>query len=586
MCGIFFISSCSKISPCQLNLAERATKLLKHRGPDGDGIFVSTDSHTILCHTRLEIVGLGQQGHQPFIRNDKALIYNGEIYNTKFLKEHPSLKDEVFETDTDTEVLHKILDTNNGVELSDVDGMFAFAFWKNGELTVATDFFAEKPVFIYEAEGFVAGCSELGVLIELFHPKSAPRINNELEFLTFGFKLDGQSFFEKVRQLKPSEIIRIRDGIIKDNSSILSAEKQITYSRSREKVSLSQKTEKIRSLLIESIETRLKADVPVCLFLSAGVDSSIIAAIASKELSMSLKCVTVNFANEMGVLDEETISAQKIADAFGHEHCVITEASEGKLDVVNGLLEMYYQPQDNPTAVAFDTMTRAVKGEFKVAMTGLGADEIFLGYGKHKYFWDRDNSSINWLTTFRKYYGTYLSKYIKHGFKLERKYLLPNFENYLSVKNPGFYKKLILHPEYHRFKQSFHNFDNESLAAYSDFEICQILPFSKNLAVDVASMRNSIELRTPYLNYKLFEAITSLDPEVLCGIGQKHFLRGILRPYLPKEIMWVGQRSKTGFSHPTDGRTKKQSSYEKSCVVWQRRNFTLEKFYNDVIMTQ
>ena len=586
MCGIFFISSCNKISPWQQKLAKRATDLLKHRGPDGHGIFVSNDGHTILCHTRLEIVGLGQQGHQPFIRNDKALIYNGEIYNTKFLKNHSSLKDEEFETDTDTEVLHKILDTNSGVELSDVDGMFAFAFWKNGELTVATDFFAEKPVFIYEAEGFVAGCSELGVLIELFNPKLAPRTNNELEFLAFGFKLDGQSFFEKVRQLKPSEIIRIRDGNIIDNSFIRSVERHRTHLRSREKVCVGQIAKKIRSLLIESIETRLTADVPVCLFLSAGVDSSIIAAIASKELGMSLKCVTVSFTNKMGVLDEEAISAQKIADAFGHEHCVIAEASEGNSDVVNSLFGMYYQPQDNPTAVAFDTMTRAIKGEFKVAMTGLGADEIFLGYGKHKYFWDRDNSSTNWLTTFRKYYGRYLSKYIKHGSRLERKYLLPNFENYLSVKNPGFYKKLILHPEYHRMKQSFQLFDNESLAAYSDFEISQILPFSKNLAVDVASMRNSVELRTPYLNYKLFEAITSLDPEVLCGIGQKHFLRGILRPYLPKEIMWVVKRAKTGFSHPIQGRTKRENNLEKSRVVWQRRNFTLEKFYNDVIMTQ
>ena len=579
MCGIFFICSKNKISEVEEGFVDQALNMLRHRGPDAHGIYKSNDGHTILGHTRLEIVGLGDQGKQPFLNNEKALIYNGEIYNIQTLKQTDLLKNIKFETSTDTEVLHKLLDYG-GIEcLSEIDGMFAFAFCEDGKLLVATDAFAEKPVFIFQCRDFVAGCSELKVLVNIFNLEKLPREQTELEFLSFGFSMDGATFYKNVSQLRPSECVNISFGKVVRRTSFQPTVKSNKCAPNKLKFSIQDSTKVVRDLLIESIETRLIADVPVCLFLSAGIDSTLLAAIASKELGVKLECVTVSFDQNNNSIDEEALSAQKIAHAFGHDHCIVSETSEGNYDVIENMLDFFSQPQDNPTSVALSTMTKSVKGKYKVAVTGLGADELFFGYGKHKYFFDRDQQSNKMLKIVRSIYSSYFLNLLGKESRIERKYLLSNFENYLSVKNPHFYKYLILHPDYPRLSGFFGSFDHGSLDAYADFEISQILPFSKNLAVDVASMRNSVELRSPYLNYRLYKTISALDVKDLCGPGQKHFLRKLLKPYLPEDIKWVGSRMKTGFSHPIKVEKGQRESSKKSNMVWQRRNATLEHFY-------
>ena len=581
MCGLFFISSEKKLSDCQRLLAKKALDLLRHRGPDGNGLFESADKRVVFGHTRLAILGLGAQGDQPFIRDKKVLIYNGEIYNIKQIMKTRMYSANELNTNTDTEIFFRVMDDFDTFGIDDVDGMYAYAFLKDDIITVGTDHFGEKPMFIYEGNGFIAGCSELRVLASLFDLEKRDRVDTELEFLALGNCLHGATFYKNVRQLKPGEHTRITNGRYADKSRNTGKHGYQQWHVVRKSTNtIDDHLRKVTTLLIDSLEKRLNADVPVCLLLSGGVDSTLIAALAAKELNKSLDCITVSFGQKKSVYDDEAATAKRVATEFGHMHQIVQEGSRGDMDVVGALLESFGQPQDNPTSIALSNMTSVIKKKYKVALTGMGADEIFCGYGKHQYFLQRDETQNLLFKNLQRLYGHYLMENIPYGSRIERKFLLPNFENYIAVKNPEFYKILIKAEKFKEFALNFEEFSDCSFDAYRNFEITQLLPFSKNITVDVASMRSSVEIRSPYLNTGLAAYVKTIPANMLCGREQKGFLRSLLRQYLPSSLWDLQHRPKTGFSHPARNKNQTRLGNNKNSVVWKRRHKMLEEFYN------
>jgi asparagine synthase (glutamine-hydrolysing) len=371
MCGIAGIVS-HRVREFETNLV-RMVRCLKHRGPDDDGVKIFDECG--LGHTRLSIVDLSG-GHQPMLSADgqTAITFNGEIYGYKHLR--ATLQDYPFRTSGDTEVILGLYERYERDLLRHLPGMFAFAVWSNRkrELFCARDRFGEKPFFYaIGKEGQFVFASEIKAIIasNLVEPvlnRTAVR-----HYLRQGYSDPAQTIYQQIHTLPPGHQLIYSDGCI-------SVERYWELPLTSEAISLQAAAEQFRHLFEQAVSRQLVADVPVGAFLSGGLDSSSIVAVAAQRHP---RCKTFSFG--FGASINELPFAREIAQRYGTEHIELTDSNENIASHLEEMQEIYDEPFGDSSNIPTFLLSKLARQYITVALAGEGSDELTCGYN----FWYR-----------------------------------------------------------------------------------------------------------------------------------------------------------------------------------------------------
>ena len=544
MCGIFGFSLVRDLNASDIEIGREQLHSLSHRGPDGQGHAAFDEQGVFIGHCRLAIIDTSERASQPMSRDRFTIAHNGEIYNFVELREALGKKGVTFTTDSDTEVLVNAWRNEGAKCLQELDGMFAFALF-DGEVTnLVTDPFGEKPLYVIQQDEGVYYASEPAVLIELLGLRFAPTEFDLAAFLTLGFIPAPSTGFRNLQRVEPGSHIVIANGKITKTSRYWIPAEPFVPGGKFKPASESQ-VDAIANSLIESLRVRLRSDVPMSIFLSSGVDSALIAAIAAKEFSTDIPAITVGFPGTS--VHDESESASAIAKYLGLNHDVIQGDMTGVTDALDLLVELYGSAHDNTTAIPSFDMASAVRSSATVALSGIGGDELFYGYNKYQFFYEH-NRILSLPRSFRAI-ARWFSK-INHGETAVDSLRRSRQWTYANYKNVGIWDLLESISGLDKWGDEFFSgYKQPQYVAARHFDLTHVLPGSYIPAIERSSMRVALEVRTPFLNRNLLETVDQLDPRSVVGFGQKSIARRILRRYVPEHLIPAGKR---GFIYPLD----------------------------------
>jgi asparagine synthase (glutamine-hydrolysing) len=555
MCGIYGVYGEGGVAPYRRWL-EEASRLLRHRGPDGSACLVRMGGSCLLGHSRLAIIDL-QGGAQPIANEDETIwvILNGEIYNYVEIREKLISRGHRFRTQTDTEVLVHLYEEKGHSLLDDLDGMFAFAILdeRNEHLFLARDRFGEKPLYyapLNQDRGLVFA-SEMKALFPFPGLDLHLDVAAIAQFLAVGYVPAPRTHLRGVRKLMAGEALSLEPGA--GLRTWRYWQPRIALNRA-EPPSRQDAVESVRARVLDSVRLRLRSDVPVGAFLSGGVDSTFIAA-AIRELQPAAKFSTFCASFDDQQLDEAPY-ARRVAEHLGTDHHEVRFSSSDLLAIFDELIDHYDEPFGDVSMFPTFAVCRAARQVCKVMLSGDGGDECFGGYTEMFGYY-------RWHGLRRIALASAAAKGLLH--------LWGN--RWRGVGLLGFLSKTdwdLLHPaERRNTAASCFLPDHRSAAErglqelearaleharlpypLSAFEATasSYLPEQILVKVDRASMRASLECRAPFLNPDLMQFTTSLPLpyHFRAGMG-KAVLRDALPRWVPPEIRW---RQKRGFTPP------------------------------------
>lgn len=355
---------------------------LRHRGPDDEGVHSDRAAGVSIGIRRLAVMDV-EGGHQPLSNEDGSVwvSFNGEIYNHRQLRDDLRARGHVFKTSADTEVIVHLYEEYGDALVHALEGMFGLALWdeRRGRLLLARDRFGEKPLFLHEQDGELTFASELTALLEV-----TPQLR-ELEpaaidaFFVFAYVPGPGTIVRGVRQLPPGHMLTW------ERASGRSHE-QRWWSAGEREIAPPERFEPLvaeaQRLFKESIRTRLVADVPVGVFLSGGVDSTLVAVAAAEESSQRLKTFTIGY--DVGAVNE-TAQARHTADFLGSEHHELTLTQEQVAERTPALLAEIDQPLGDRALIPLNALSEFARPRVTVALGGEGADELFGGYPRYRW---------------------------------------------------------------------------------------------------------------------------------------------------------------------------------------------------------
>lgn len=540
---------------------KQAAGLLNHRGPDVCGYYFSDDNKVGLAHFRLSILDLSSAADQPmFSANGRyCIVLNGEIYNYKELKHELSDKGLSLKTTSDTEVVLELF-AQKGVEcFSSLNGMYAFAIFdlQTKEITLCRDHVGIKPLFYYQDENCIVFASELKTIKSLLAEKLS--INYEVipYFLHLGFIPQPLTIYQQTYKFPSAHFVQLNTAkpvlcqIKEQSQPFWKLENIITTEKlSNEPIAKIQ----LNDLLIDAVEKQLISDVPIGTFLSGGIDSSIVTAIAAK-ISSHKKIKTFSIAIDDGKFNESA-NAKAVAKHLQTDHHEFKVRETEVLDLLDKFIPAYDEPFADSSAFPTMMVSRLAKQHVTVALSGDGGDELFHGYGMYSWARRLSNPVIPFLKTPVYLASQFMnSKYqragnmfdypdkkniITHIFSQEsylfkeqeiRKILKTNHFNFSSINSLGKIRGIQNEEE----KQSLWDFN-------------YYLKDDLLVKIDRASMQYSLESRVPLLDYRVVEFAYNLDSSLKIKDGnKKYLLKQVLYDYIPKEIF---DRPKWGFSIP------------------------------------
>jgi asparagine synthase (glutamine-hydrolysing) len=355
---------------------------LRHRGPDDEGVHTDSRTGVTIGARRLAIVDIAG-GHQPLCNEDGSVwaAFNGEIYNHAQLREDLRRRGHLFSTNTDTEVLVHLYEEYGDALVHALEGMFTFALWDEpqGRLLLARDRFGEKPLFLHEHDRELMFASELTPLLDV-----KPHLR-ELDpaaidaFFVFGYVPGPGTIVPAVRQLPPGHMLAWERGArsTRERSWWSPPERGLQRRESLQAVAAEAKR-----LLGEAVRTRMVADVPVGVFLSGGVDSTVVAVAAASESTQRLKTFTVGY--DIGAVNE-TERARVVAEHLNTDHHEVTLTQTDVADRVPGLVASLDQPLADRAVVPLHALSEFARPRVTVALGGEGADELFGGYPRYRW---------------------------------------------------------------------------------------------------------------------------------------------------------------------------------------------------------
>ncbi|MBK47707.1 MAG: asparagine synthase (glutamine-hydrolyzing) [Pelagibacteraceae bacterium] len=567
MCGIFSFISKKKLTNNNILMCRKATNLLKHRGPDGTGEWYDIKKGIYIGHQRLSIIDLSKKAKQPMKKHNLVLSYNGEIYNFNSLRNNLLKNNISFFSKSDSEVILSLWKKKGIRSLNILDGMFSFLIWDGTSTWIARDKFGEKPLYYSILNEGIYVSSELKPLIKILKIKKIKNSKIVNSFLTLGYVPSPYTTYENTYSLNSGSFLKISKGKIVKKKRYCNLEKDLK--KIKKKSFEETFVDKFHEELIQSVKSRYFSDAEKCLFLSSGTDSSLIASIISKELRKKIQCITISSNYQF----DESKNAKKIANFLSLPHFVENYYSNNKI-LVNDFINLYSQPNDNLTILFVKKMSKiAKKLKYKVGITGNGGDELTRGYltqrfiYKYRYMYlipEEIRKSLLYLLLPLKKINRKIDIY-------EKIFAIDDIFLYIALKNNpliNIYNKL---PEFKEWcSDTFSNFKNHNLYEKSSFfDLINVMPNSRLNCFDLGSMSEGIELRSPFLNTKLFELYQSIKTDSILIKEPKYVLKEILKRYLPNELIF---KYKKGFIYPFSDFIK-NNNFSQNEIVLNRKIF-------------
>lgn len=530
MCGIAGIIQFEpeigrdELYKCLKSMADK----ISHRGPDGEGVWVNDEASAGFSHRRLSIIDLSAAGAQPMWSNDKryCITFNGEIYNYLEIKNELLKKGVQFATETDTEVLIEAYRQYGENMLDILDGMFSFAIYDSlkKDTFVARDPFGEKP-FYYSINNKLFGfSSELDALRII--PGFDDTVDSEelAKYLCLQY-FDGEStIYRGAKKLMPGCCARISQ----DGSILISRYFEFNPKPDYSIRTLDDWSDELEELLLINLERRLRADVPVGAFLSGGVDSSTVVAMATKKLGVPIKTFTIGFE---GFSDSEHFHAAEIAEHLGVENnCeMISRETLSRCGMFGDKVD---EPNGDTSIFPTYLLSKFAHKHVKVALSGDGADELFGGYGRYMQTLAEEKltDSANKTAGNRYYSPRIMVMDEDQAIKLTNSRganivdYIEGLRNEIDAGNGALLDRL------------------------RKTDIRHYLPGAVLAKVDRMSMQNGLEVRTPFLNIPMARFAERIPADMLVqGDSGKRVLKNLASRYMPQSWM---DRQKRGFGLP------------------------------------
>lgn len=560
---------------------------LIHRGPDAQNIFC--EDNVALIHTRLSIVDI-KFGNQPIHIAGRTIIYNGEVYNHSNLRY--MIKNFKFSTKSDTETLLALY-LNYGEKMFDlIDGMFAFAILdrKKNCIFLARDRAGKKPLYYAATNNSFIFASELNAI------KAAGSVETDEEaiaaYIRCGFFPSPATPYKQVYELEPGHFMRVDiDSLNIVKKRYFFIDKIYSEQVGAKDIPLDKAVERVDYMLDMSIKDRLiSSDLEAGVFLSGGIDSSLIAAKASKYIP-NLKTFTVSFE---GAYDESHLAALT-AKKYNTDHKLIKISVNLEKDIEK-ILAYHGKPFMDSSAIPSYYLSQAAKKYLTVVLNGDGADEIFAGYRRHILFMHNMLNKFKKLIFLKKIlpnsnekksYYNYLYRLIDAADKTKGLdlYLSLTIDSFQGFEN-RIRKSRLLTALDDKIKSVFSGgLSPLSQMLQLDFEI--LLPSLLLQKMDIASMANSLEVRSPFLSKYLIELAPKLPDEFkIKKFTTKYILRKIAKKYLPKKLI---KQPKRGFEVPLKkwvDNDLKEIMLDALAPGCYSENFVEKKFLQDLIQNK
>lgn len=545
---------------------------LVHRGPDDRGTFVDADAGVALGHRRLSILDLSASGHQPMTSASgrHVVVFNGEIYNFRQIRQELEAAGVRFRSESDTEVLVEAID-RRGVEgaLGRLNGMFAFAIWDRRErrLWLVRDRFGEKPLYYGMQRGTALFASELSAIAQ--HPAFERRIdtNAARDFFRYGHVPAPSSIYEDIVKLPPGSFTVLDEGATRfrpPQRYWTPPEPSVTPSLTDPR----EAEERLDALLRDSVALRLVADVPVGAFLSGGIDSSLVVALAQSVGAGDARTFSIGFTESRY---DEAPHARAVADHLGTDHTELYVTPDDAMAAIPELPRIYDEPFADSSQLPTYLVSRLARQHVTVALSGDGGDELFGGYGRYLAHGDSWNKIGRLPFGIRRPLSAGLGRLARRGghepvahppyrfggaplpAKLAKAAHLLGlrdpaaFDEYLSSKwqRP---EALVLGASAGGPPDKHAGNERDFVASMMRNDVERFLPDDILTKVDRATMAVSLEGRMPLLDHRVAELAADMPMGLKIRNGEgKWILRQVLDRYVPRPLF---DRPKMGFEVP------------------------------------
>ncbi|HWX19230.1 MAG TPA: asparagine synthase (glutamine-hydrolyzing) [Candidatus Binatia bacterium] len=561
ICGKLHFDEQSKVEP---QLLERMMGALSHRGPDGVGHYLS--GRVGLGHTRLAIIDLST-GDQPIANEDRTIwvVFNGEIYNFKQLRDELEQKGHVFRTRTDTEVIVHLYEEYGIESLSRLRGMFAFALWDQKEeaLLLARDRVGIKPLYYANTGDALVFGSEIKALLADPAVKCEVELQSVDKFLTHLCLPGRETLWKGIYKIDPGFYLLAKRGGIK-----LEQYWDLHFHERNGWKSMDEAGEELYHLIKQTVRDHMISDVPVGFLLSGGVDSTVVLSCAATETSKKISTFTVGFDN--AGFEDERVYARLAAARFGTEQHEITITPREFWDFLPSLVWHMEEPVCDPPAVSLHYVSKLARQHVKVLLSGEGGDEAFGGYYTYRNFLllERAKASLGpfqsvlsaglaaagYCPPLRRmgkyspfaatpladyYYSRAASPFSFFNRSKEALYT----SSFSGALSPGRSTEVI--------RNLFRQVEEEPLLNQMQY-IDTKTSLADDLLVkaDRITMGNSLELRVPFLDHVLLEFAVGLPASYrVKRLATKRLLKHAFQNRIPKEII---KRRKAGFPLPIE----------------------------------
>ncbi len=567
MCGI-----CGVYGFDDPKLVKEMTKILEHRGPDDYGHLF--DDKVGLGHRRLSIIDLST-GRQPIYNEDKSIgiVFNGEIYNFKDLREGLERKGHRFSTETDTETILHLYEEKGVRCLDDLNGFFAFAIWdsEKKKLFIARDRAGIKQLYYTLVDGKLLFASEIKALLLHESVKREVNISSLDSYITYRYIPGKGTLFEGIYKLRPGE------AILADGQGI----KIKRYWRFRidEDISVTHAAyaKQLRKLLKDSVQKRMISDVPVGAYLSGGLDSSAIVNYMVQNTDEQVKTFALGFEGGKDV--DETKNARQVAEHLGTDHHEIS-VPKGAAKLLPKIIWHLDDPLGDTAIVANYLLAERARKDVTVVLSGEGADELFGGYMQHKYMllagkikklMPRFAARTITPAILKTLPPNVIDKFVHYPANIGKKGKKRSIELVRSVHDdPKTYTQLIsfftesdktkAYSDNLKSKVSIGHVRNDIRTSFRDshqrnilnqvlhHEFNTWLPDDILFKLDKISMANSLEGRVPFLDHRIIKLSAKMPASIkIKGMQEKYILRKAMIKDLPKQVY---QRKKHAFYMP------------------------------------
>ena len=561
MCGIVGIVNNSAL-PVDRELLGKMNFLIRHRGPDEDGFYLK--DNVGLAMRRLSIIDLAS-GQQPIHNADKTkwIVYNGEIYNYRELRKDLNKRGHRFYTNSDTEAVLHLYDEEGADCLRHLRGMFAFAIWDERErsLFIARDRVGKKPLlYSHQPNGDLIFGSEFQALLQ--HPLVTREVDYEAldEYMSFLCVPAPKTAFKSIRKLEPGHWLKWKDGAIETKRYW-----QPDFS-TKIKITEEEAIQETTRLVRESTRLRMISEVPLGAFLSGGVDSSTVVALMAEESSLPVKTFSIGFEEQDF---SELKYARRVAEHVGADYNEFI-VRPNALEVLPTLVEHYGEPYADSSAIPTYYVSRETRKHVTVALNGDGGDESFAGYERY--------SAMMIAERYARIPGIVRKALIEKPISMLpaselKRSRIRDAKRFLRAANLSRTKR------YYRWMSTFDS-DAKSAIYTADFAAATAgrdasavleewfatangsgvldaamltdqmtyLPNDLLVKVDIASMANSLEARSPFLDHKVIEFAASLPEELkMRRFETKSLLKKVAARLVPREVIY---RRKMGFGVP------------------------------------